>query len=133
MKRAILSLMAAGLLAGLPFAATAGPCADSEPDGVCDAIDNCSARANATQTDTDGDLCGNRCDADFNQDGVIAAADFSSLVAAFGGPGIPPGLQDIGQDPPDGIVAAADFSQLVADFTGAPGPSGTTPGTVACP
>ena len=133
MKRTILVWIAAALFAGFPFAATAGPCADVDTDGVCDVLDNCSARSNATQTDTDTDFCGNRCDADFNQDGTVGAADFSSLVAAFGGPGIPPGLQDIGSDPPDGTVGAADFSQLVADFGGPPGPSGTTPGTLACP
>jgi hypothetical protein len=133
MKRTMFLWIAAALIAGVPFTAIAGPCVDSDGDGLCNALDNCTLRANLTQTDTDADLCGNRCDADFNQDGVVAVADFSSLVAAFAGPGIPPGLQDIGQDPPDGVVAAADFSQLVADFTGAPGPSGTTPGTIACP
>lgn len=133
MKRTILLFVAAALFVGFPLAGSAGPCADPDGDGVCEPFDNCLARSNATQTDTDGDLCGNRCDADFNQDGTVAVADFSSLAAAFGGPGIPPGLQDIDADPPNGVVAVGDFSQLAADFGSAPGPSGTTPGTTPCP
>lgn len=36
--------------------------ADTDGDGFCDAIDNCPAVANPTQSDLDGDLLGDACD-----------------------------------------------------------------------
>jgi len=41
----------------------AGVCPDSDGDGFTDCADNCSDSYNPGQDDTDGDLCGNRCDA----------------------------------------------------------------------
>ena len=36
--------------------------ADSDGDGICDAVDNCPAVANADQANLDGDLLGDACD-----------------------------------------------------------------------
>lgn len=38
--------------------------ADSDGDGICDAVDNCPAVANADQANLDGDLLGDACDDD---------------------------------------------------------------------
>ena len=84
MKVRALSLFFALLLVGLPLVSFAGPTADTDGDGIFDTNDNCSAKANASQNDSDGDLCGNACDADFNQDGVVAIGDFTTLSLNFG-------------------------------------------------
>jgi len=54
-------------------------------DGVLDAIDNCSDRPNPNQDDTDADDCGNLCDADYDNSGVVGFGDFGAFVDAFGG------------------------------------------------
>jgi len=46
---------------------------------------------NPSQTDSDSDGCGNRCDPDFNQDGVVGIAGFSVLAASLNGPPGPSG------------------------------------------
>jgi hypothetical protein len=109
---------------------------DSDSDGFGDVCDNCTDSFNPDQIDTDDDRCGNRCDPDFNPDGVVGAADFSRLAVAWGlSVSVPPASPnlDIGPEPLDGVVGSADFSQLAVGFHGAPGPSGTTSGTTACP
>lgn len=136
MKVGAITLMTALLLALPALAGPPDPCAgqpDADSDGFCDPIDNCRLVANPSQTDCDSDGCGNICDADFNQDGTVGAADFSSFALAYGGGSC---VHDIGApDPPqpDGAVGAADFSRLALLYGGTPGPSGTTSGTTACP
>jgi hypothetical protein len=106
---------------------------DTDGDTVPDPIDNCLTVPNVSQTDCDSDGCGNVCDGDFDQNGVVAIGDFSSFALAYGTGSC---LHDIGlPDPPqpDGIVAVADFTQFASLFGKAPGPSGTTGGTTACP
>ena len=49
--------------------------ADADSDGVGDNSDNCRIIANADQRDTDGDLAGNLCDADDDDDGVTDTED----------------------------------------------------------
>jgi uncharacterized protein (TIGR03790 family) len=55
---------------------------DRDGDGARDARDNCPLLANADQRDTDGDGCGNLCDADFDGDGRVSVS-------------LPDGLADI--------------------------------------
>ena len=100
MKLRAITLMTALLLA-LP-ALGGPPCTgpDQDSDGHVDMCDNCLTDPNVSQTDCDSDGCGNVCDADFDQSGLVAIADFSRFAILFGG---------------------------------APGPSGTTSGTTACP
>ena len=135
MKVGVITLMTA-LLFALPVWAGTDPCAsgpDQDSDGHVDHCDNCLVKANVSQTDADSDGCGNVCDGDFNQDGVVAIADFSSFAGVYGGPSA---VHDIGMpDPPqpDGVVAIADFSNFAGMYGGVPGPSGTTSGTTACP
>ena len=105
--------------------------ADFDADGLLDNIDNCSERANVFQDDTDGDDCGNLCDADYNQDGIVGWADFGWFSRSFG-------TNDEVHCHRDGwipgcTVGFGDFGFFGANFQTTPGPSGTTAGTIACP
>jgi hypothetical protein len=127
MKRTLLAATMALLLWGMP--AMGGPLPDFDGDGVSDVSDNCSDVSNAEQIDSDGDDCGNSCDTDYNDSGLVTFLDFSSFVAAFG-------TLDLEKDhtlPMTGPVKFLDFSFFLANFGSVPGPSGTTSGTTACP
>jgi len=124
-----------GLLVGAgPAWSGAGLCPDElcDDDGVIDQFDNCSTKPNPAQDDTDGDSCGNLCDADYNQDGRVTIADFGQFAICFGMTGCA-GKQHVEPISNTNIVNIADFGYLSSVFGGIPGPSGTTPGTVACP
>jgi hypothetical protein len=131
-----MKLMAlAATLALLVFGATpvfaGAPCMDTVGDTVADCDDNCSDVPNPGQDDTDGDDCGNICDADFDQSGSVGFADFGAFTA----PGIFGGF-DLEYDLTEAVagpVGFGDFGAFTALFGPPAGPSGTTPGTVACP
>ena len=53
---------------------------DSDGDGINDSSDNCDNVANTNQADTDGDLTGDACDTDDDNDGV--ADDFARQLPA---------------------------------------------------
>nr|WP_304440680.1 dockerin type I domain-containing protein [Thiohalobacter thiocyanaticus] len=77
--------------------------------------------ANAPQRDTDGDGYGNRCDADFNNDGAVNFSDLAYLKSAF-----------FSTDPHadlngDGAVNFADLAILKSFFFSTPGPSALDP------
>ena len=132
MKRILIAATLALLLWGAP--AFAGPFSDLDLDGVSDQLDNCSEKANPNQDDTDGDDCGNLCDADYTQDGIIGIADFGQFSICFNLAGC--ALQQHTEPvDADRVVNFADFGYFATVFnvTGAVGPSGTTAGTVACP
>ena len=131
MKLTLLTATLALLLWGMP--AMAGPSGlDSDGDGVHDGLDNCSAVVNAAQDDTDGDECGNLCDANYDQGGQVGFGDFGTFSANFGstnelymhGEPIDGGARQVG---------FGDFGFFSANFGSTPGPSGTTSGTSACP
>ena len=103
---------------------------DFDGDGVADGLDNCSERANPTQDDTDGDFCGNLCDADYDDDGFSGIVDFHSIAVAFG----TMDEEKVHRDPVAGkTVGHRDWAFFVLAHGLVPGPSGTTPGTTACP
>jgi hypothetical protein len=102
---------------------------DSDGDGVHDGLDNCLDVLNAAQDDTDGDDCGNLCDADYTQSGGVNFEDFGLFGQAFGL--ISPNHKLT--EPVSAGVAFADFGIFGQLFGLPPGPSGTTAGTVACP
>jgi hypothetical protein len=114
------------LLWGIPAFA-----ADSDADGVEDEFDNCSEAVNYGQDDTDGDDCGNLCDADYDDDGVVGHSDVFRYAPTFGTVG---NEEQCHNEPiPGCIVGLPDFGFLIGAFGKIPGPSGTTAGTTACP
>jgi hypothetical protein len=129
MRLTITAAMFAFLLWVTPAFAGTNP--DLDGDGVGDVIDNCSEAPNSAQDDTDADDCGNLCDADYDQTGDTAVADFNQFRGAF--LTVTPLFKHV-QPVPDAQVAVADFNFFRSAFLAAPpGPSGTTAGTVACP
>ena len=130
MRLTIFAATFAFLLWGAPAFAGSNP--DFDNDGVGDVIDNCSETVNPVQDDTDGDECGNFCDANYDQGGEVGFADFGAFSAAFGT------TQEVYMhvEPVDGDirqVGFGDFGFFSANFGTVPGPSGTTTGTSACP
>jgi hypothetical protein len=123
--RLFLSIMLVLALWGTPAFANSW-----DMDGVEDAVDNCSDAANAAQDDTDGDDCGNLCDADYDNDGVVGFGDFGFFTSCFGTTNeLCQHVEPIGGR----VVGFADFGFFTANFGRSPGPSGTTAGTTACP
>jgi hypothetical protein len=103
---------------------------DDDGDGVGDQIDNCSEDFNTGQDDTDADGCGNICDADYDQSGIVGFPDFGQFVSAFGSRD----MEKCHNEPiPFCTVDFPDFGAFVGMFGSAPGPSGPTAGTTACP
>ncbi len=115
------------LLWGTPAFAGSNP--DFDLDGIGDVIDNCSEAANPAQDDTDGDDCGNLCDANYTQSGTVGFADFGEFTANFG----TSNQLYKGTEPVTNAVGFGDFGFYTQSFGLAPGPSGTTAGTIACP
>jgi hypothetical protein len=127
MKRTLLAATLALLLWGAP--AMAGPPPDADADGVADSEDNCSDMPNDAQDDTDGDDCGNICDADYTNTGLVGWLDFTAFSAAYG----TTNLDMDHSQPVVGPVGWLDFTAFSAAYGAPPGPSGTTVGTTACP
>jgi len=128
MKRTLVAATLALLLWGTP--AMAGPPPDADGDGVYDSADNCSDDANPAQNDTDGDECGNLCDADYDGTGVVGFIDFSAFSGAYGKT---TDLEKDHTEPVVGPVGFIDFSFFSGAYGSVPGPSGTTVGTTECP
>jgi hypothetical protein len=128
MKRALVAATLVLLLSGMP--ALAGPPPDADGDTVPDAEDNCSDVANLDQDDTDKDFCGNACDADYDDSGLVTFADYFQFATAFN-------TNDEGKchtgTIPGCTVGFAQYFFFATAFGGVPGPSGTTTGTTACP
>ena len=131
MKRTLFAATLALLLWGAP--ALAGPQSDFDSDGVWDNSDNCSETANSDQDDTDADDCGNLCDTDYDQNGQTGFSDFGPFSVNFGNTGHPMQQHSEPVDPAR-VVGFGDFGLFSVSFGSvAPGPSGTTSGTAACP
>ena len=95
--------------------------ADTDGDGVVDPVDNCTLVQNPAQRDTDGDNYGNYCDPDFDNNGLVQAADLAYLKSKFFTTD-----EDADLDG-NGVVQAADLAILKNMFFQSPGPSCCAP------
>ena len=112
------------------------PSVDADGDGIVDSADNCipplpfgHSAANPAQTDTDSDGCGNICDPDYSQGGVVGKP---AVLTAIGAMGTISELHNH-TEPTDDVVGFQDLILVLDYFALPPGPSGTTAGTTACP
>ncbi len=112
--------------------AFAGPPPDVDGDQVADYEDNCisaTAGSNPDQDDSDGDDCGNICDADYDQSGTVSVLDlFDWLNAYLTVSPVHDHTETVGN-----TVGVLDLFRFLDMYLGVPGPSGTTVGTLACP
>jgi len=132
MRFTLFAAMFAFLLWGTPAFAGSNP--DSDGDGVIDSLDNCSDKSNPGQNDTDLDDCGNLCDADYDQSGLVDFGDFGAFTTCFGvASAACEESEHVEPISPARAVDFGDFGYFTVGFNGAAGPSGTTAGTVACP
>lgn len=95
---------------------------DADGDGWVAITDNCTARSNPDQRDSDRDGAGDACDADYDQNGRVGVSDFSRFRSAFGlaegEKGFDPRFDHNG----DGRIGIPDFNVLRSSFGDAPGP-----------
>ena len=110
--------------------------ADSDNDGIPEALDNCINAPNGplvpdsggnSQWDTDGDGYGNVCDADINNSGTVTTADFGLLRSVLGQAASSSPAAAAADMNGSGTVTTADFGLLRARLGTAPGPSGVVP------
>lgn len=106
---------------------------DGDGDGVVDVLDNCLLAENPLQIDSDGDACGNACDADYDQSGAVGLPDFDRFRAAFGSSIGEAAYEPVVDFDADGTIGVPDFGFFRRSWEGLPGPSGTTPSTLSCP
>jgi hypothetical protein len=137
MRLKLLAVMfGTALAAGTAYAGPLPGGADTDGDTVENAFDNCVAVANASQTDTNHDACGDSCSnsCDFNGNGITDNPDFNVLRMNFLGPNVPAGTD--GDCNGDTLVNNTDFNLLRMQFLGPKnGPSGVTTAqcdTVSC-
>jgi hypothetical protein len=121
------TILALSLVLWVP-GALAGPLlGDADGDGVDDLLDNCLGVANSAQIDTDSDGCGNACDADYTQDGIVGSPDFGIMKAAFGKSIGQGGYNPSADVNADNIIGSPDFGFFKGQFGAAgspPGPAG---------
>ncbi|MFK7888693.1 MAG: PQQ-dependent sugar dehydrogenase [Gammaproteobacteria bacterium] len=109
----------ASLAASFALACTNASATDTDRDGLVDIEDNCIAVANPDQRDSDGDLFGNACDADLNNDGTVNVIDLGLLRKRFFSSHADADLNG------DGVVNVVDLGIMRSGFFSSPGPSGT--------
>ena len=91
--------------------------ADSDGDGVDDAIDNCLGKSNADQRDTDNDGVGSLCDGDLTNDSKVNSLDLGLFKKKLG-------TSDPDADfNGDGTVNTTDTTNLQQMINRPPGPT----------
>ncbi len=96
-----------------------GPDEDPDADGVLNSADNCPLVANPLQLDTNGDLYGNACDPDLDNNGAVDFLDLAALKDQF----FQTGALDADFNS-DGEVNFLDLAVIKTFFFMPPGPSG---------
>jgi hypothetical protein len=139
MKLSVIALMAGFcLVVGFPMAATAGPATSADgadADGIGQDFDNCTLRPNSDQRDTDHDGCGDLCDFDWNNDGIIKLGELAKANANAGAfPTVANADCDAPPGPPffncecdinhDGICKLGELAQIGSLVGKRSGPSG---------
>jgi len=107
------------LAAGTAYAGPVPGGPDTDGDTVEDAFDNCTSRPNPTQVDTDHDGCGQFCDFDWNNNGVVQLGEVN-LAASQAGPCVGC-VCDFNQN---GSCQLSEVNQIAAAAGAQPGPSG---------
>jgi len=119
-----------GLVGAMLFALGA-QAADSDADGIDDAIDNCTLQANAGQEDDDRDGYGNWCDPDLDQSGVVLIGDFARFRACWRAQELGAPVNPACDFDASGVLTVRDLRVLSAYLGGRngtkPGPSALTP------
>lgn len=97
----------------------AGPNRDG--DALPDLIDNCPDVPNSDGYDADGDGVGNACDADYDNNGSVTAADYGVFIAAYGTHRGMAGFDPRADHAPDqgDAISALDFGGFLRQW-GAP-------------
>jgi hypothetical protein len=129
LSRLLLVLLAVVLLAGAAVGAPAGadtraecgagPCPDTDEDGLADDVDNCMFVRNPDQVDSDGDSAGDACDT-----GETAAAPpalgYSNPAATplVGGYSNPPAAAQAGDRLAPEVTVAMPRTQRSSDLRG---------------
>lgn len=105
---------------------------DCDSDGIVNQSDNCIDKSNASQSDTNSDGYGNRCDPDYDSDNIVGGTDNNILRSCFGkNASSTPMCGPAGNQYPtrdidltgDGIVGGPDSNIMRSYFGLAPGPS----------
>jgi hypothetical protein len=114
----------------VPYQITAtefAPSPDTDGDGLLDPFDNCTLAPNASQKDLDDDGCGDLCDGDFNQNGLVDGTDFTFFKAAYQTAQGQPGYDPLADLDCNGAVGGVDFSLFKSGYGAPAGPSGLPP------
>ena len=124
------------LVAGFPPSSGAGSCPDADSDTVCDVDDNCLTHPNVSQTDSNTDGYGNRCDPDMTNSLAVGNGDKGLFLQSFGfafpAPGYNPDADF--DEPPNNAAGNGDKGILLQFFGLPPGPSGKScAGSPPCP
>ncbi|MEL7450838.1 MAG: thrombospondin type 3 repeat-containing protein [Pseudomonadota bacterium] len=118
------ALASALLLLGAPALSLAVGGGDLDGDGIPDEVDNCLARANPDQVDTNADGFGNLCDPDLDNDGSVSFSDLSILKAAFFSSPQTPNWDPDADLSGDEQVNFTDLAVMRSFFFLPPGPAG---------
>jgi hypothetical protein len=97
---------------------------DTDADGLEDCEDNCVDDFNPDQIDADLDGYGNRCDPDFDNNGVVGASDLGLFRIHFGYVEGDPEYDLLYDLDTNGGIGAADLGIFRRFFGLPPGPSG---------
>lgn len=96
---------------------------DDDGDGVSNATDNCVEISNPDQVDSDADGCGNACDADYDQSGIVDADDFDHFRSVMGRKEGDANFDARADHDDDGRINGTDFVIFRSQMNREPGPS----------